>query len=86
MSAINTRFFLSTGRVARIPNGDTRALVYAPIGRDAQIAASLLKEAGVSSTTVADIASFVADLGDNIAFAVVTEEAFRSADLKGIFA
>lgn len=86
MSAINTRFFLSTGRVARIPNGDTRALVYAPIGRDAQIAASLLKEAGVSSTTVADIASFVAGLGDNIAFAVVTEEAFRSADLKGIFA
>nr|WP_312930837.1 ATP-binding protein [Agrobacterium cavarae] len=67
-------------------NSDISALVYAPIGRDAQIAASLLDEAGVSSIIVADIASFVAGLKDNVAFAVVTEEALRSADLRGISA
>lgn len=70
-------------RVATIPNSDTSALVYAPIGRDAEIAVSLLKEAGVAATAVSDIASFVARLSDDIAFAVVTEEAFRSADLRG---
>jgi len=61
-------------------------LVYAPIGRDAEIAVSLLKEAGVAATAVSDIASFVAKLSDDIAFAVVTEEAFRSADLRGFSA
>ncbi|WP_376782019.1 ATP-binding protein [Agrobacterium cavarae] len=86
MSATSTRFFLLTGRTARISNSDISALVYAPIGRDAQIAASLLDEAGVSSIIVADIASFVAGLKDNVAFAVVTEEALRSADLRGISA
>ncbi len=86
MSATSTRFFLLTGRTARISNSDISALVYAPIGRDAQIAASLLNEAGVSSIIVADIASFVAGLKDNVAFAVVTEEALRSADLRGISA
>jgi len=86
LSATSTRFFLLTGRTARISNSDISALVYAPIGRDAQIAASLLDEAGVSSIIVADIASFVAGLKDNVAFAVVTEEALRSADLRGISA
>nr|WP_210324023.1 hybrid sensor histidine kinase/response regulator [Agrobacterium sp. AGB01] len=61
-------------------------MVYAPIGRDAEIAVSLLKEAGVAATAVSDIASFVAKLSDDIAFAVVTEEAFRSADLRGFSA
>ncbi|MBD9389082.1 PAS domain-containing protein [Agrobacterium sp. AGB01] len=69
-----------------MPNSDTSALVYAPIGRDAEIAVSLLKEAGVAATAVSDIASFVAKLSDDIAFAVVTEEAFRSADLRGFSA
>lgn len=67
-----------------IPNSDKIALIYAPIGRDARIAASLLKEAGISSKVATDIASFAASLGDEIAFAVVTEEALRSADLRAI--
>jgi PAS domain S-box-containing protein len=40
----------------------------------------------VAATAVSDIASFVAKLSDDIAFAVVTEEAFRSADLRGFSA
>jgi len=59
-------------------------LIYAPIGRDSQIAASLLRETGINSKTATDIASFVGSLGDEIAFAVVTEEAFRSADLRAV--
>ncbi|MCS4245496.1 PAS domain S-box-containing protein [Rhizobium sp. BIGb0125] len=40
----------------------------------------------MAATAVSDIASFVAKLSDDIAFAVVTEEAFRSADLRGFSA
>lgn len=43
-----------------------------------------MKEAGIDSKAAADIGSFVACLDDKIAFAVVTEEAFRSADLRAI--
>lgn len=71
-------------RTATIPNSDKIALIYAPLGRDAQIAASLLKEAGISSKAATDIASFAESLSDEIAFAVVTEEALRSADLRAI--
>ncbi len=73
-------------RIATIPNSDAIGLIHAPIGRDAQIAASLLQEAGVQPKTAPDLSSFVAGLGDDIAFAVVTEEAFRSADLRAISA
>ncbi|TWF47838.1 PAS domain S-box-containing protein [Neorhizobium alkalisoli] len=43
-----------------------------------------MKEAGINSKAATDISSFVGSLGDGIAFAVVTEEAFRSADLRAI--
>lgn len=43
-----------------------------------------MKEAGINSKAATDISSFVASLDDGIAFAVVTEEAFRSADLRAI--
>lgn len=45
-----------------------------------------MREAGINSTAATDIASFAASLDDRIAFAVVTEEAFRSADLRAISA
>jgi PAS domain S-box-containing protein len=52
------------------------------MGRDAQIAASLLAEAGIQSRVAAGLYEFVAGLSEDIAFAVVTEEALRSADLR----
>ncbi|SCX08186.1 hybrid sensor histidine kinase/response regulator [Agrobacterium rosae] len=58
------------------------ALVYAPTGRDAQIAASLLTEAGIHSKSVETISGMVSALDDDVAFVVVTEETLRSTDLR----
>lgn len=58
------------------------ALVLAPRGRDAAVAASLLREAGAATTICADLQAFERALGDDVCLAVVTEEALRSADLR----
>jgi PAS domain S-box-containing protein len=71
-------------RTATIPNREAIGLIHAPLGRDAQIAASLLQEAGIASKTASDLPAFVASLNDNVAFAVMTEEAVRSADLRSL--
>ncbi|MGV1759708.1 ATP-binding protein [Rhizobium sp. A22-96] len=72
--------------MAIIPNRDTIGLIHAPLGRDAQIAASLLQEAGVNSKVAPDLTSFVASLSDDVAFAIITEETLRSADLRAMSA
>ena len=52
------------------------------MGRDAQIAASLLAEAGIPSKVTHGLAEFVAGLNEDIAFAVVTDDTLRSGDLR----
>ncbi|MFN7102085.1 MAG: PAS domain-containing protein [Pseudorhizobium sp.] len=69
-----------------IPEGHAIGLIYAPLGRDAQIASSLLQEAGMPSVTAEGLCDFIARLDDGIGFAVVTEDALRSADLKPLSA
>jgi PAS domain S-box-containing protein len=59
-----------------------RVLVLAPQGRDAGIARALLKEAGIISEICLDLPALERALGDDTCFAVVTEEALRSADLR----
>ena len=61
-----------------------RALILAPNGRDAIIAAALLREAGIAAQICPDIPALVHEIGCNAGFAVVTEEAFRTADLKDL--
>jgi signal transduction histidine kinase/ActR/RegA family two-component response regulator len=61
-----------------------RALILAPRGRDAAIAAAMLAEAEIQSTIAADVAVLVEHLRAGAGFAVVTEEALRSADLRGL--
>lgn len=63
---------------------DPHALVLAPNGRDAEIAANLLREIGVDGRPMANAAAFATGLADNVLFAVVTEEALRSVDLRPI--
>jgi len=66
-----------------IPNArPSTALVLAPRGRDAAVAASLLREAGAATTICADLQEFERALGDEVCLAVVTEETLRSADLR----
>ena len=59
-----------------------RILVLAPHGRDAGIARALLKEAGITSEICLDLPALERALGDDTCFAVLTEEALRSADLR----
>jgi PAS domain S-box-containing protein len=63
-----------------------RAIVFAPLGRDAEVAQALLREAGVASTVCGSLGAFQDSLSDAVSFAVVVEEAMRSADLRGIAA
>ncbi|SEH30464.1 PAS domain S-box-containing protein [Rhizobium sp. NFR12] len=84
MSAKSSNCWSFQTRTKAIPNRDAVGLIHAPHGRDAQIAASLLKEAGIASKAAPDLSGFVDSLDDNIALAVITEEALRSADLRAI--
>jgi PAS domain S-box-containing protein len=61
-----------------------RAIVFAPLGRDAEVAQALLREAGVASTICGSLGAFQDSLSDAVCFALVTEEAMRSADLRAI--
>ena len=58
-----------------------RALVLAPRGRDAMIAAAILREAGLSASVCADLPELAAELDDGAALALVAEEALLGADL-----
>jgi signal transduction histidine kinase len=62
----------------------SRALVLAPHGRDAAVATTLLEEAGIASTVCNDLAMLSQALGDHASFAIVAEEAVRTADLRAI--
>jgi PAS domain S-box-containing protein len=73
--------------VAKIPDSaKAAALIFAPQGRDASVAESLMREAGIASVISSDIAGFTASLGEGVAFAVLTEEAVRFSDLKAVAA
>jgi PAS domain S-box-containing protein len=59
-----------------------RALILAPVGRDAAVASGLVRQADVDPQPCADLLALLGALGDNIAFVLITEEAIRNADLK----
>jgi PAS domain S-box-containing protein len=62
----------------------SKSLILAPLGRDAAVAGALLQEAGFSSAICADLVEFQNALNDQVSFAVVTQEAMRSADLRAV--
>lgn len=67
------------------PDADSeRALVLAPRGRDAVVAAGILSEAGLVACICRDLAMLVEEIGLGAGVAVLTDEAVRSADLKGL--
>jgi two-component sensor histidine kinase len=61
-------------------------LILAPRGRDGAIAAALLKEAGIPAETCPDLSVLIQEIGRGAGLAIVTEEAFRTADLKDLSA
>lgn len=58
-----------------------RALVLAPRGRDAAVAAGMLAEAGIEAMPCASLPCLLDELNLGAAFVVVTEEAIATADL-----
>ena len=65
-----------------IPRISERALVLAPRGRDGKVAAAMLEEAGVRAVVCGSLSQLVREIGAGAGFAVVTDEALRTTDLK----
>jgi PAS domain S-box-containing protein len=65
-----------------IPHLSERAIILAPRGRDAAIAASILEEAGLRSITCLSLRDLVGELQAGAGFALLTEEGMRSDNLQ----
>jgi two-component sensor histidine kinase len=61
-----------------------RALVLAPMGRDAQIAAKILSEAGIQATACADLAGLIAELRNEAGLALIVEEVLHDQDYSAL--
>jgi PAS domain S-box-containing protein len=72
--------------MAPIPKRDVLGLIHAPLGRDAQIASALLRDAGLPSKITTSLGVLAENLNENTAFVVITEEALRSVDLRPLVA
>jgi hypothetical protein len=59
-----------------------RAVVLSPHGRDAAVAQLLITQTGIGCLVCRDLPELVAALDGDAAFALLTEEAVRNADLK----
>lgn len=60
------------------------ALILAPVGRDAAIAAAMLAESGLNSTICSDLDQLVRELSSDVGFVLVTEEALVGRDLRSL--
>jgi PAS domain S-box-containing protein len=79
------RLWANKQSVMAIPKSDTpRALIFAPQGRDAALARTLLRGAGIASIICSDLREFTNGLNEDASFAVATAEALRFADLREI--
>jgi signal transduction histidine kinase len=69
-----------------IPNFSERAVILAPRGRDDQVAAAILAEAGIASVICRALPVLVDELATGAGFALITEEALKTADLNPLSA
>ena len=65
-------------------NLSERALILAPQGRDAFVAARIMREAGLVAEISDDLPGLLRELPLGAGLAVLTEESIRSADIKGL--
>ena len=65
-------------------NLSERALILAPHGRDAFVAARILGEAGLVPAICKDLKAFLWEVDLGAGVAVLTDDAIRSADIKGL--
>ncbi|MBA2932907.1 response regulator [Sphingomonas sp. CGMCC 1.13654] len=65
-------------------NWSERAIILAPRGRDAALAAAMLRDGGMDSLIVTGIGELVQTARGGAGFALVTDEAFHRVDLRGL--
>lgn len=61
-----------------------RALILAPNGRDASVAAGLIREAGYHANVCVDLGALVQEIETGAGLAVIADEAVGTADLRGL--
>jgi PAS domain S-box-containing protein len=61
-----------------------RAVILAPVGRDAVVAAALMKEAGYYANICGDLAELIHEIESGAGLAVIADEAIKTADLRGL--
>ena len=61
-----------------------RAGILAPMGRDAFVAAALIKEAGYYANVCGDLAALIDEIKGGAGLAVIADEAIQNADLRGL--
>ncbi|PKA68954.1 hypothetical protein ATI02_1763 [Pseudomonas baetica] len=62
-----------------------RALILAPLGRDSQIALTILKEAGYGGLITPDLATLCAELEPGAGLLLISAEALRGPELEALF-
>ena len=62
------------------------ALILAPTGRDAIIAAAMLRESNIASVICPDLDCLLCELAGEVGFVVITEEALVGRDVRGLAA
>jgi signal transduction histidine kinase/FixJ family two-component response regulator len=63
-----------------------RAVILAPLGRDAVVAEAMLREGGFEASAVRDVLALAETLRTGAGFAIVTEEALNAVDLRPLTA
>jgi signal transduction histidine kinase/CheY-like chemotaxis protein len=61
-----------------------RAVILAPTGRDAAVAAALIHEAGFYANIAGDLAALMHEIEAGAGLAVIADEAIKTADLRGL--
>jgi signal transduction histidine kinase/DNA-binding response OmpR family regulator len=61
-----------------------RAVILAPIGRDAAVAAALIRSAGFHANIAGDLAALHQEIEAGAGLAVIAEEAIKTADLRSL--
>ncbi len=61
-----------------------RAVILAPTGRDASVAAALIKEAGYYANVCGDLSALLHEVESGAGLAVIADEAIKTADLRGL--
>ena len=61
-----------------------RAVILAPTGRDAAVAAALIQEAGFYANIAGDLAAMIHEIEAGAGLAVIADEAIKTADLRSL--